>query len=124
MALRRKPEELPKAEERAIEAVIGKGGGVATEAPKKGKQQNYPLYFMRTDMRERIDAARGSGVSSRLQSMNGSTRPFLKNWRRTNRVLTGRRPGFEWLTNAKTSGWKAKPWAGSKTSSAKSIAGS
>ena len=71
MALRRKPEEPPKAEELAIEAVIGKGGGVATEAPKKGKQ-NYPLYFMRTDMRERIDAAR--------ERIGGVKPPSVNEW--------------------------------------------
>jgi hypothetical protein len=72
MPLRRKPEEQPKAEERAIEAVIGKGGSVITEAPKKGKQQNYPLYFMRTDMRERIDAAR--------ERIGGVKPPSVNEW--------------------------------------------
>jgi len=48
----------PLVKESEIDAVISKGGSVAAVSPKKGKQQNYPLYFMRPDMRERIDAAR------------------------------------------------------------------
>jgi len=71
MALRRKPEEI-RAEERAIEAVIGKGGSIAVESPKKGKQQNYPLYFMRSDMRERINAAR--------EKIGGIKPPSVNEW--------------------------------------------
>jgi hypothetical protein len=39
-------------------------------APTKGKQKNYPLYFMRPDMRERIDAARSKAGGIRPPSVN------------------------------------------------------
>lgn len=62
--------ERPPVKESDIDAVISKGGALAPVAPKKGKQKNYPLYFMRPDMRERIDAARGKAGGIRPPSVN------------------------------------------------------
>jgi hypothetical protein len=58
MPLRKEKPPRAPVKESEIDAVISKGGSIATEPPKKGKQQNYPLYFMQHDMRQRIDAAR------------------------------------------------------------------
>jgi hypothetical protein len=47
------------------------GGSVAVEdRPKKPKQQNYPLYFLQSDMRERIDAARRRAGGVKPPSVN------------------------------------------------------
>jgi hypothetical protein len=56
--------------ESEIDAVISKGGGVAPVTLKKGRPQNYPLYFMRPDMRERIDAARSKVGGVKPPSVN------------------------------------------------------
>lgn len=58
MALRQKPIETPKTDERRIEQIIGKGGSVATQQSRRKKQSNFPLRFMQEDMADRIDAAR------------------------------------------------------------------
>ena len=60
----------PPVKESEIDAVISKGGSVAAVAAKKGKRQNYPLYLMRPDMRERIDAARSRAGGVKPPSVN------------------------------------------------------
>lgn len=58
MALRKKPIEMPAANERQIEQIIEKGGSVGSERKvKRRKQSNFPLRFLQDDMAERIEAA-------------------------------------------------------------------
>ena len=58
MALRKKPIEMPAADERQIEEIIEKGGTVSSERQgKRRKQSNFPLRFMQNDMGDRIEAA-------------------------------------------------------------------
>ena len=58
MALRKKPLEMPAADERQIEKIIEKGGTVGSEQKgKRRKQSNFPLRFLQQDMAERIEAA-------------------------------------------------------------------
>ena len=58
MALRPKPVEMPKPDERRIDEVIDKGGSVASVEKKSGRKSNFPLRFMRDDMSVRIEASR------------------------------------------------------------------
>lgn len=58
MALRKKPIEMPTADERQIEKIIEKGGSVGSARNGgRRKQSNFPLRFMKDDMAERIEAA-------------------------------------------------------------------
>lgn len=58
MALRKKPIEMPAANERQIDQIIEKGGTVSSEQEgKRRKQSNFPLRFMQDDMAKRIEVA-------------------------------------------------------------------
>lgn len=58
MALRKKPIEMPAADERQIEKIIEKGGTVGSDRKgKRQKQSNFPLRFMQDNMADRIEGA-------------------------------------------------------------------
>ena len=80
MALRQRPVEIPKPDERRIEQIIEKGGTVATEQSKRKKQSNFPLRFMQDTGRAQSKGP-GSNGRSPHQSIHGSTRQFLRNSR-------------------------------------------
>jgi hypothetical protein len=64
MAIRSKPQQAtPAANERAVEAFIGKGGGVTQGHAKAGKAARLQLRLP-DDILNRIDAVRPKGITA------------------------------------------------------------
>ena len=64
MAIRSKPQHsAPAANERAVEAFIGKGGGVTNASAKEGKVNRLQLRLP-DDILRRIDAVRPKGITA------------------------------------------------------------
>ena len=64
MAIRSKPQQsAPAADERAVEAFIGKGGGV-TKAPDKPEAAKKLQLRLPVDIIQRIDAVRPKGITA------------------------------------------------------------
>jgi hypothetical protein len=64
MAIRSKPQQsAPAADERAVEAFIGKGAGVTKEPAKAGKISRHQLRLP-DDITARIDAVRPKGITA------------------------------------------------------------
>jgi hypothetical protein len=64
MAIRSKPQQrAPSSDERAVEAFIGKGGGVTKSSAKAGKVNRLQLRLP-DDILRRIDAVRPTGLTA------------------------------------------------------------
>ncbi|MGC1829801.1 MAG: hypothetical protein WA663_05275 [Candidatus Acidiferrales bacterium] len=66
MAIRSKPQQrtpAPASDERAVEAFIGKGGGV-TQAPAKGGKITRLQLRLPEDILKRIDSVRPKGIAA------------------------------------------------------------
>jgi hypothetical protein len=64
MAIRSKPQQrAPASEERAVEAFIGKGGGITKGSAKAGKVNRLQLRLP-DDILRRIDAVRPTGLTA------------------------------------------------------------
>ncbi len=64
MGVRSKPQQTaPAADERAVEAFIGKGGGVTKEPAESGKRTRLQLRLP-DELLKRIDAVRPKGITA------------------------------------------------------------